>query len=262
MNSGVKAFHYLWLGRYKESIVNLQKATELAKSTENRDQEALAHWIKGWMHYDSGEFDLCSKEFDFDIEFVPLIAPLFKAIKSYSLGRVNLKEGKIESAKSRLSEIESYRIKGSLFKDWIRSLHDHLLGEVLLAEGSIEKAVSVCENISFFIKAPAPHFTVPLICYNVPFLKDVLAETYLKNGDLDKAISEYEKLIIFYPEKDGRFLIHPKYHYRLAKLYEQKGDKPKAIEHYERFLELWKDADPGIAEVEDAKKRLTGLKTE
>jgi hypothetical protein len=35
--------------------------------------------------------------------------------------------------------------------------------------------------------------------------------------------------------------------------------KTIAIEHYEKFLNLWKDADPGIAEVEDARKRLVGL---
>jgi len=33
----------------------------------------------------------------------------------------------------------------------------------------------------------------------------------------------------------------------------------KATEHYSKFLELWKNADPGIAEVEDTKKRLAEL---
>jgi len=45
----------------------------------------------------------------------------------------------------------------------------------------------------------------------------------------------------------------------LGKIYEQRGQKEKAIENYEKFLEFWKDADPGITEVEDAKKRLAGL---
>jgi cytochrome c-type biogenesis protein CcmH/NrfG len=45
----------------------------------------------------------------------------------------------------------------------------------------------------------------------------------------------------------------------LGKIYEQQGDTAKAIENYEKFLSLWKNADPGIAEVEDARKRLAFL---
>ena len=40
---------------------------------------------------------------------------------------------------------------------------------------------------------------------------------------------------------------------------QEKSGVGKAIEHYEKFLHLWKDADPGIAEVEDAKRRVVEL---
>ncbi len=39
------------------------------------------------------------------------------------------------------------------------------------------------------------------------------------------------------------------------------GQKAKSIEFYEKFLDFWKDADLGIVEVEDARKRLARLKS-
>jgi len=45
----------------------------------------------------------------------------------------------------------------------------------------------------------------------------------------------------------------------LGKISEQQGDAGRTMKHYEKSLTLWKDADPGIAEVEDAKERLAGL---
>jgi hypothetical protein len=41
----------------------------------------------------------------------------------------------------------------------------------------------------------------------------------------------------------------------------KKGQSAKATEHYEKFLTLWKDADPGLTEVDDARKRLVGLRS-
>ena len=48
----------------------------------------------------------------------------------------------------------------------------------------------------------------------------------------------------------------------LGKICEEKGWKGKAIEQYEKFLDLWKDVDSDIPEVEDARKRLPGLKSQ
>jgi tetratricopeptide (TPR) repeat protein len=87
-----------------------------------------------------------------------------------------------------------------------------------------------------------------------------LAFAYYKSGDLEKAHEEYERIISLTGGRTFWGDIYTKSFYMLGRIYEQKGWKGKAIEYYEKFLDLWKDADPGIPEVEDAGKRLAGLK--
>lgn len=93
------------------------------------------------------------------------------------------------------------------------------------------------------------------VSFNGFFMQDALARAYVKMRDVDKPVTEYERLITFDPKVVSWYLIHPTFHYRLGKLYEQKGAKDKAKAEYARFLDLWKDADPGWDEVEDAKAR-------
>ena len=172
---------------------------------------------------------------------------------------MDLKQGRIDSAKSRLSEMKSLLPKIESNKDWTTYHVDFLSAEIFLQDGNPDRAINVTEETSP-IETLSVWFSENPIYYNLPFLKDVLARAYKQKGEIDKAIAEYDRLITFDPSSEERYLIHPKYYYRLAILYEQQGDTAKAIEHYEKFLDLWKDADSGIAEVEDARERLAGLK--
>ncbi|UCC39881.1 MAG: protein kinase [Candidatus Aminicenantes bacterium] len=259
-----KSFFHYWLGNLNQSLEELRIMEELAEDVGSKGDKARVDMLRGWISYDREEFESSREHFkgwfDYHFKDKPDFEKDFTAFYKIYLGLVDLKENRLDSAKSNLAELESL-LPGihPFFKDWVQIGHDILKGESLVAEGTTEKAIAFLEESPPLGRPPLIQFIMP---YNAPFIKDVLARAYQKNGELDKAIAEYERLITFDPESEGRCLIHPKYHYSLARLYEEKGWKGKAIDQYQRFLTLWKDADPGLPEVEDAKKRLAGLKSQ
>jgi len=136
-------------------------------------------------------------------------------------------------------------------------LYYHLIGMIELEREDFTKAIEYFKKSISLL-----HSQNSQMRHNDhALLINSLALAYYKDGDFKKAIEEYEKIISLTEGRRRWGDIYAKSFYMLGKIYEQKGQKDKAIEHYQKFLDLWKNADPGIAEIEDAKKRLAGLKS-
>jgi tetratricopeptide (TPR) repeat protein len=88
-----------------------------------------------------------------------------------------------------------------------------------------------------------------------------LAESYLKSGRVDDAITVLEHLLRHYDETRLNVpTLAVRGYYLLGTAYQQARRNNEAIAQHQTFLEIWKDADPELDEVSDAKNRLEALK--
>ena len=86
-----------------------------------------------------------------------------------------------------------------------------------------------------------------------------LALAYFRSGNLERARQEYEAITKLTTGRLAYGDIYARSFYMLGQIYEQMGKKKSAQTNYRKFLELWRNADPGLPEVEDAKARLAAL---
>jgi tetratricopeptide (TPR) repeat protein len=108
-----------------------------------------------------------------------------------------------------------------------------------LREGEPERALALLREM---LKHRAPLWTIQTS-------EDELANALLSLKRHDEAIAEYRRVLAMNP----RF---PLARYRLGLALEGKGERELARQAYRQFLLDWKDADPGLAEPADARRRL------
>jgi tetratricopeptide (TPR) repeat protein len=130
----------------------------------------------------------------------------------------------------------------------------HLIGHICLEENSIEDAIAYFEKAISLLPYQSDHMGDE----HAPFY-DSLALAFFRAKDYENARKWYEKILDLTLGRIDYGDIYAKSFFMLGKIYEQKGWKGKAIESYQKFLDLWKDADPDIPEIEDARRRLTAL---
>jgi tetratricopeptide (TPR) repeat protein len=83
-----------------------------------------------------------------------------------------------------------------------------------------------------------------------------LGAAYLLTEDLVNARKTFEAIVSLTSGRMNFGDIYARSFYRLGLIAEKQGDRVAAQRNYEKFLVLWKDADPGLPELEDARKRL------
>ncbi len=239
-------------GRFEEAENLWKQAMELAIKQGEKGWQSRTHQSLGETYLISGKHKEALKELDMALNVAEEIRFLAgQRDVSYLKGLVFLKMKKIDEALKTANALKEMIEKG-IDKKIIR-LHYHLMGSIELEKGNFSKAIRYFKDaLSLLSYGP--------LDWRADFV-DSLAFAYYKAGDLEKASQEYERITSLTTGRRARGHIYAKSFYMLGMIYEQRGLKGKAIEHYERFLDLWRDADSGIAEVEDAKKRLASLKS-
>ena len=138
-------------------------------------------------------------------------------------------------------------------------IYRSLEGEIALAAGDLARAeVAFAAGLSSGRMWFGSKFINDFFIHNTPS-RDWRARVHMARGDATGAIAEYRRLLA--PSADHIFIgvLEPRYVLELARLLEQVGDHEAARDEYQRFLELWKDADPDLPELTEARSRLARI---
>jgi len=245
---------YVSQGKYAESKEQLKRGIELAKKTGEKERESNFQLALGFWHLHSGQHERALREFEEAGKGYKEADALRRqryALFAKSLTYIKMKS--LPEAQSLADELKGLIAQGMNQKEM--RFYYQLMGRIESEREDFSKAIENLKKAISLLPGEHDYLTEDQALFIEP-----LARAYYKSGDLEKAREEYLKITQL---TTGRLLfgdIFAKSFYMLGKIFENKGWKGKAIEHYQKFLDLWKDADPGIPEVEDAKKRLDALK--
>jgi len=241
---------YLRRGNFEKAIEQCRQAIEISRRVSERAWEAQSRGYLFYLYWRRGNIKMAEAEVEARAKIAVEENRIFDQIStSFQRSLLYLDKKSIIEASKTAEEMKNL-LDALLFKK-LRRYYFELLGNIELQKNNVPKAIEYFENSVSLDPSPDIAKDTDLL--------DELGSAYFRKGDLEKARQAYEKINSQLSSK-WRGDIYVKSFYVLGKIAEQQGDKARASQNYRKFLDLWKDADPGIPEVEDARKRLAGLK--
>lgn len=235
----------LYQGKFNQALEMLEQgiAADRLERAEGTPL-ALKHFSKALIHREKRDWKAALKEIRKSTEIFHAANPGdvsyardFYAAFLAENGEIARAEEIVRTLKNDIEKKDTTMLK----RYW------YAAGWVELAKGNVSAATTHLEKAARASKDFVVHYQ--------------LAKSYLQAGRLGEAVSEIEKILPRYDENRTYVLIWAvKIYYLLGLAYEKSGWNNKAVEKYQEFLDIWKNADPGIPEVEDARQRLARLK--
>jgi len=137
---------------------------------------------------------------------------------------------------------------------YVRIYYLNLIGRIELEKKNFSRAIECLKKAVSL--SPRQYSAVD----DNAFFMEPLARACFESGDLENARKEYEEITRLTTGRLHYGDIYARSFFMLGKIAEKQGKKAEATANYERFLDLWKDADPGLPEVAEARKLLASLK--
>ncbi len=237
----------LYQGRFKDALQLLDDGIAADRMEQAQGESNVSkNYLKVLIYDEIGKPDLALKEIENSRNIMEKIKPGDPVNLRDIYAVILAKDGKIKEAEEVLQALKrdvEGKNKTGMSNYW------RALGVVDLIKGNPSAAVADLEQGTN---------ETSLVQFEVIYY---LAQAYLESGKTGEAVAVLEKTLLRFDENRAAFAIWSvKAYYLLGMAYEKSGWNNKATESYERFLDIWKNADPGIKEVADAKERLSKLK--
>jgi serine/threonine protein kinase/Tfp pilus assembly protein PilF len=245
---------YTLQGRFNRAIDQFKQAVELAENIGEMQWITTALLLMAELNLETGNPENALAELE-NVREIVEEEDLQNNLRMVLLGktRAYLEMNLLDDAQRVSKELEESIRKGP---------NQKLMRYFYLSKGKIElEKENYSSAIEEFEKAISlmPFQFDPIDGNDNAIFLDSLALAYFKAGELEKAHEEYEKITKLTTGRLWDGDIYAKSFYMLGKICEQQGETTKAKEHYEKFLDLWKDADPGLPEIADTRKKQEGF---
>jgi tetratricopeptide (TPR) repeat protein len=243
-------------GRIGEAIEEMKRVAPLAKNTPVEEGASVFYAYLAHMYLNFGRYAEALQECRLAVTRAETTGSLSTQIYALDLmGAAWLEMNAPDEAQKCADELKVIAEK-AMNRKLIRH-YDHLVGLIALKKGDNRQAVDHLEKSVAMLSGQL--WDAGLAGNLHAYFLESLAAAYYRSGNLDKARAEYSRITNL---GWGRFRhgdIYAKSFYMLGTIALQKGEEEKARDFFGKFLSLWKDADPGMPEVEAAKKILAGL---